>query len=245
MESTVTISFVVPAYNEELYVRRTVEAIHRSVEALGRAHEVIVADDSSSDGTASIAAAAGARVISVNHRQIAATRNSGAHSASGDLLVFVDADTEVNAAVVAAVVAAVDRGAVGGGCHFRFDGRIPFYGRCLEVFADVVYPIVRLASGCFLFCTREAFDAVGGFDEARFAGEEAAMSIALRRHGKFVIVPQTVTTSGRKLRAYRGRELAAMAADLARTRNAGRRRAGLDVWYGERRPDPEAPERGT
>src|SRR5262249_54166824 len=97
------------------------------------------------------------------------------------------------------------------------------------------------ASGCFLFCTRSAFNAVGGFDETRFAAEEAAMSIALRRIGKFVVVRPAVTTSGRKLRAYRGREVLAMAIQLARAGNAATRRDGLDIWYGERRLDPEPP----
>ena len=65
-----------------------------------------------------------------------------------------------------------------------------------------IYRIFRLASGCFLFCTREAFDAVCGFDERLFAAEEGAMSRALARHGRFVVLREFVVTSGRKLRAY-------------------------------------------
>lgn len=99
---------------------------------------------------------------------------------------------------------------------------------------------MRLAAGCFLFCTREAFDAVGGFDERLFAAEEAVMSRALRRHGRFVVLRESVTTSGRKLRAHSAREILGL---LVRLAVGGpktiQRREGLDVWYGERRADSE------
>jgi glycosyltransferase involved in cell wall biosynthesis len=237
------LSFIIPAHNEAEYVARTIAAAQRAARDLTLPYEVIVVDDSSSDDTAAIAARHEARVVPVAYRQIAAARNAGARVATGDLFVFVDADTEINVQVLRAVVDAVGTGAVGGGSHFRFDGRVPVYGQCMQVFADIVYPLARLASGCFLFCTRQAFEAVGGFDETRYAAEEAIMSRALRRHGRFVVVRPAVTTSGRKLRAYRGREMLAMAARLVRARNMGQHREGLDVWYGERRPDPEPPQR--
>jgi hypothetical protein len=98
-----------------------------------------------------------------------------------------------------------------------------------------------LASGCFLFCTREAFLSAGGFDEGLFGAEEAAMSRALRRQGRFVVLGEAVTTSGRKLRAHSAREVLGL---LTRLALAGprslRRREGLDLWYGERREDPGA-----
>jgi hypothetical protein len=103
-----------------------------------------------------------------------------------------------------------------------------------------------LASGCFLFCTREAFRAAGGFDETLFGAEEAAMSQAMRRQGRFVILRESVTTSGRKLRAYSGREFLILMARLLLGGPKGvRRRDGLDVWYGERRPDPAAGPRAN
>jgi hypothetical protein len=110
--------------------------------------------------------------------------------------------------------------------------------------AAVTVPLYRalgLASGCFLFCTREAFHAAGEFDERLFAAEEGAMSRALRRQGRFVILREFVVTSGRKLRAYRAREIFGL---LARLPLSGpesvRRREGLGLWYGERRTDPES-----
>jgi glycosyltransferase involved in cell wall biosynthesis len=236
------VSFIIPAYNEEYLIGRTLCALHQAAQPLGEAYEIIVVDDASSDRTAALAAAQGARVVTVNHRQIAATRNAGARVAAGEMFVFVDADTEVSEAAVRAAVKAMQNGAVGGGCGFRFDGTLPLYGRCVQLLAVFLYRLARLASGSFLFCTREAFAAVGGFAEELYAAEEAAMSTALKRHGRFVVLREVVTTSGRKLRAYSGREVLGMVGRLVRAGpKAVRQREGLDLWYGERRPDPHPP----
>src|SRR5688572_3670388 len=123
------LSFVVPAYNEEKWLAATLASIHAAANALGIDYEVVVANDASTDATASIAEAAGARVVSVENRQIAKTRNAGARAARGERLLFVDADTRVDEAVVGAAMAAMDAGAVGGGAGAVFDEGAPYYAR--------------------------------------------------------------------------------------------------------------------
>jgi len=238
-----SVSFIIPAYNEERLLGRTLSAIDAAARGLAESVELIVVDDASTDGTAAVAQAQGAQVVSVHCRHIAATRNAGAKAATGAMLVFVDADTIVSQAAVRGAIAAMRAGAAGGGCAFHFDGRLPLYGRVLAAVAVPLYRWAGLASGCFLFCTRDAFAAVGGFDETLFGAEEAAMSRALRRHGRFVILREAVTTSGRKLRAHSGREVLGTLLRLAlRGPKAMRRRDSLDIWYGERRADPDADE---
>jgi len=160
-----SLSFIIPAYNEERLLRRTLLAIDQVARGLTEPVEVIVVDDASIDGTAEIARAHNARVVSVSFRQIAATRNAGAQEAHGEWFVFVDADTIVTEAAVRGAIAAMRTGAVGGGCAVRFDGRVPRYGRVLVAIVAPLYRALGLAAGCFLFCTREAFHAAGGFDE--------------------------------------------------------------------------------
>jgi glycosyltransferase involved in cell wall biosynthesis len=234
------ISFIIPAYNEERFLGRTLKALFDAAQAMGQPFEVIVVDDASTDGTAAIAGEYGARVVAVEHRQIAATRNAGAKEAGGEMFIFIDADTVVTEAAVRAAVQAMRQGAAGGGCAFRFDGRIPLYGRMVAAIAVLLYRVLGLASGCFLYCTREAFSAAGGFNEGLFAAEEAAMSRALHRQGRFVVLRESVTTSGRKLRTHSMREVLGL---LARMALAGpkslRQREGLGLWYGERREDSE------
>jgi glycosyltransferase involved in cell wall biosynthesis len=236
------ISFIIPAHNEEHLLGRTLTALNAAARALVEPFEVIVVDDASTDCTAAIAREHGARVVSVEHRQIAATRNAGASAARGEMFVFIDADTIVTESAVAASVDAMRRGAAGGGSAFRFDGRLPFYGRILQAAASPLYRLLGLASGCFLFCTRDAFHAAGGFDASLYGAEEAAMSRALRRQGRFVILREVVITSGRKLRAHSAREILGTLIRLAFTGSNGvRKREGLEIWYGERRGDPGAP----
>jgi len=96
-----------------------------------------------------------------------------------------------------------------------------------------------LAAGCFMFCTRSAFLAVEGFDEAFFGAEELVMSRALKRHGKFVVLRQAVTTSGRKLRTHSVREMLMVMGRVAlRGPKAVKQRQGMELWYAERRDDP-------
>jgi cellulose synthase/poly-beta-1,6-N-acetylglucosamine synthase-like glycosyltransferase len=224
------ISFIIPAHNEAELIGRTLAAMHESARAVGEPYEVIVADDASLDGTGRIAQEHGAQVVAVNFRHIAATRNAGARVASGEMLFFVDADTMVTARAVRAAIGALRGGAVGGGSAVRFDGPVPLYAAILErvVFPELL-PLLKMAPGCFLFCTRRAYLAAGGFDEGLFWGEEVAFGKRLKRQGRFVMLREFVITSARKLRARSALDLLRVGAQLALGR-----RAGLEYWYGPR-----------
>ena len=217
----------------------TLDALHAAGAALNEPYELIVADDASTDRTSSIAERHGARVVRVAHRQIAATRNSGARAATGDLLIFVDADTIVSEAVVRAAVDAMRGGAAGGGASVEFERGVPWYAKLLMPGLAWFYRAAGLAPGCFLFCTRHAFVMVGGFDEAFFGAEEIVMSRALRNLGRFVVLRQAVTTSGRKLRTHSGVEVLKIAARMALLgTGAVKQRQGMELWYAKRRRDP-------
>ncbi len=233
------ISFIVPAHNEARFIGATLEAIH-GVREMDEACEVIVVDDASSDRTADIARQSGARVVAVAHRHIAATRNAGARDATGDVLFFVDADTLVDQAVVSAALEAMRQGAAGGGAAVRLCGNVARHERWVAMCLAWLFRATRIAPGCFLFCTRAAFDAVGGFDENYYAGEDVAISRALARHGRFVILRQGVRTSDRKLRTFSAIEHLRLVLHLLwRGKRLLRSREGLALWYGQRRNGPE------
>src|ERR1051325_9187994 len=101
------ISFIVPAHNEEFELSSTLAAIHLAASNAAQPYEIIVVDDASTDATPEIAAQAGAKVIRINRRQIAAARNAGARAAQGEYLFFVDADTRINGAHVSGGIAAL------------------------------------------------------------------------------------------------------------------------------------------
>ena len=104
------ISFIVPAHNEQACLGRTLQAIHDSARVVGQPYEIIVVDDASTDATAEIARQHNATLVPVNHRQIAATRNSGGRAANGERLFFIDADTIINPRAVAEALRYMDKG---------------------------------------------------------------------------------------------------------------------------------------
>jgi cellulose synthase/poly-beta-1,6-N-acetylglucosamine synthase-like glycosyltransferase len=235
------ISFIVPAHNEERVIGPTLASIHAAAREAARPYEIIVADDSSTDGTGTLARREGARVVSVRCRQIAAARNAGARAALGDIFIFIDADTTVSAQTLGASLRALEQGAAGGGATFVLEGRIPLHGRVLARLVRASMRAGRLAAGCYLFCRRDAFEGAGGFDERLFATEEIALSQALKRSGPVVILAETVETSGRKLRTHSVWDLLRLlSAFLSSGGQALRSRTHLDLWYGSRRVDPDA-----
>jgi glycosyltransferase involved in cell wall biosynthesis len=233
-------SFIIPAWNEAPIIGATIDAVHAAAQALSEPYEVVVADDGSTDETAAIAGRHGARVVTAVHRQIAATRNSGARVATGEFLIFVDADTLVNAPVVGAAIAAMRQGAVGGGSAVAMDDDVPWHAKAVLPVLVLGFRLAGFASGCFVFCTRSAFDAVGGFDERYFGAEELVMSRALKRQGRFVVLKQAVVTSGRKLRTHSTLEFwRLMIRAGIRGPKGVQQRERMDLWYAPRREDPK------
>jgi glycosyltransferase involved in cell wall biosynthesis len=234
------ISFIVPAYNEELELPRTIESIRLA--AKDRQHEIIVVDDASTDQTPTIAQSAGAQLVSIKRRQIAAARNAGARASTGDILFFVDADTRINEKHVAGAVGAVEAGRPGGSARIAIGGVVPMWARISLKLFCVIYFAFGLGAGAFLFTTRKNFDAVGGFDETLFIGEEVYLSLALQKLGRLKILREPVLTSGRKLRMYSAREvLGNTLRVLLRGPRAARSREGLHIWYDGKREQRSAP----
>lgn len=233
------ISFIVPAHNEEACLGRTLEAIHESAGTTGDPYEIIVVNDASTDATAEIARQNNATVVSVNHRQIAATRNSGGHAANGERLFFVDADTTTNSKAVALAMRQMDKGVVGGGCpvHFGKGEPLPLYARLVDPVVVALAPLAGFTGGAFLFCTREAFRATGGFNERLYCSEEGDFILALKREGRFVVLWKPVHTSGRRFRTTSGLQVLALCAKVIVSpfKTLTRRSAVESIWYDSNR----------
>ena len=234
------ISFVVPAHNEELELPATLRAIHAAVSSSGQSYEINVVDDASTDATPEIASSAGARVVHIDRRQIAAARNAGGQAAHGEYLFFVDADTRINRAHVSEAIAAMEAGYSGGSARVNMDGLIPIWGRLLLRGFSSIYFGLNLGAGAFLFTTRRNFDFIGGFDEQYFAGEEVYFSLELKKLGGFKVLREPVITSGRKFRMYPAKHfLRKFFGVIVRGPRGVRSRAKLSLWYdGKREKHP-------
>jgi hypothetical protein len=166
------------------------------------------------------------------------------------VFIFVDADTTITGEVYRATLAALEDGAHGGGSLVAFDQPVPLYVRLMLPIALWVNRTFRMAAGCYIYATRDAFRSVGGFDEALFAAEETSFSRAMKNVGRFHVVDASVTTSARKLRAYSARTIFGTMLKLVVMalfrRRAFADRKHFDLWYAPRRVDPkEQSERNT
>jgi glycosyltransferase involved in cell wall biosynthesis len=231
------LSFIVPAFNEELELPATLSAIRAAANATSEPFEIIVANDGSTDGTEAVAAKGGARIVTINRRQISAARNAGAGEARGDILFFVDADTRISSAHVTGAQGVLAAGCAGGGARVNTDGVVPLWGRIfVRVFSAFYFTAANLGAGAFLFTTRQNFDRAGGFDETLFAGEEVYFSQALKKLGPFRVLADPVVTSGRKLRMNSARRILGLSLGIMlRGKRGVRSRDRLDLWYDGKR----------
>jgi hypothetical protein len=187
------ISLVIPAHNEAAYLPRLLDSVaaaqarYRGGGGAGSI-EVIVADNASTDRTASVAAARGCRVVPVAKRTIGAARNGGARAARGEILAFVDADSQIAAETFNEIDRVMmDAAVIGGTSGARFERLSPGI-----VATHAMLAIVGAVLGGWrslrdwhvdtgvVFCRRRDFEAIGGYREDRLFAEDVAFLLALR-----------------------------------------------------------------
>ena len=240
----VKISVIVPAFNEERLLGESLAQIKSAARAFaqrGWDFELIVCDNNSTDRTAEIARAAGATVVFEPVNQIARARNSGAAAATGDWLIFVDADSHPSAELFADVAEQINRGrCLAGGSTVRLDSH-HWLSELVNAFWNFLSRSGRLLAGSFIFCETAAFRRIGGFSEKLFAGEELELSGRLKKLARetgraMVILHQhPLVTSARKLRLYSFREYFRLLLRAGFNRRTLADREACYMWYDGRR----------
>ena len=239
------ISVVIPAFNEERLLGDSLREIRRAMAVFkerGWEAELIVCDNNSTDRTAEIGHAAGAQVVFEPVNQIARARNCGAAAATGDWLVFVDADSHPSRELFADVADEISAGhCVLGGSTVRLETK-SFFGRLGCSIWNCVSRMRHLVAGSFIFVEAAAFREIGGFSNELFAGEELDLSLKLQKVAKrcrkriVILHRHPLLTSARKLNLYSQRELFTffIKAAFARKRVL-RSREECGPWYDGRR----------
>ena len=192
------LTVIVPAFNEEACLAPTLDSVHAASERL-RARsrvdiETIVVDNNSNDGTATVARTRGATVIHEPVQGIGRARNTGARHATGDVLVFVDADVIVPRTFLDAVHAAMgDPKCIGGGADVDYRPRRRLVGLYLRAWR-LLGNLAGMVQGAAQFCRKSAFQQVGGYDETAWIGEDVDFYWSLQ---------ELATKSGRTVRLVR------------------------------------------
>lgn len=240
------VSVVIPAFNEEKLLPATLAAVRAAGLAFARRGwdwETVVCDNNSSDRTAAVARAAGARVAFEPVNQIGRARDTGARAAMGEWLVFVDADSIPDGSLFSDIADALASGRfVGGGATVRLPDESPWIARLFALGWSLWSRLAGWAAGSCIWVEARAFRAVGGFGTEVYAGEEVWLSRRLGRLARaegrrFAILSRhPLLTSDRKVRLYRlGDHLRLFFRMVLTLGRAARRREDCDFWYDGRR----------
>src|SRR5438445_7198 len=198
------VSVIVPTWNEGKWLPTLLDALRAQTVPPS---EIVVADSGSSDETLGIARSAGAIVTEGERRGPGEGRNRGARIASGEILVFVDADCVPPRNLIESVVRALaDPTVVGGATGF-----VPADGRAFERLlfrlangyqrAMTLWGLPHNAGYCFFF-RKAAFERLRGIREDMLLNETHDLAMRSRALGRFVILPVAVETAMRRFRAY-------------------------------------------
>lgn len=191
-----TISIIMPTLNEERTIELTLARLRQRFPQC----EIIVVDGGSTDRTVSLAQKY-ARVITGN-RGRANQMNTGAESASGDILWFIHADTRVDEQGMDAIQKAMENNdVIGGGFKLEFIED----GVALRLIAKLSNIRARYLQWVFgdqsMFVRRSEFEAIGGFPNLAIM-EDLEISRILKRRGKLVLLPVASETSARRFIAH-------------------------------------------
>ncbi|MBS0181370.1 MAG: glycosyltransferase [Nitrospira sp.] len=239
------LSIIIPAFNEARLIERCLQSVSVSIAAnqtSGFTSEIIVVDNNSTDNTAELARQSGARVVFEPINQIGRARNAGAAHATGDWLLFLDADSLLIPGLLADILRMIESGKyVGCGSTLHMDG-LPWWADVTLRIWTGVSILFRWAAGALVVCRRDAFQDVGGFDQNLYALDEIALSKQLKQWGRkrglrfTILTRHPLETSSRKISLYSGREIAGQIFRvLLLPRKTLRDKKQLSVWYDGRR----------
>lgn len=199
------VSIVIPAYNEEKYIGRTLESV-KKLETKDWDTEILVINGGSTDETEDVAKRYGAKVVDEPHKGIGFARQEGIKHATGDIIAFTDADTVVPADWLTRHVTALAKpGVVFTYGTFRVvDGKFPYYQFINFIQPHWLWWLHHLlgkpiAAGQNMAFWREKAIEIGGFDDKILLFEDIDFAIRMKKIGKVVFVPEIIViSSGRR-----------------------------------------------
>lgn len=239
------ISVIVPAFNEEKLLGASLAVIQASAAAFtsrGWEFELVVCDNNSTDRTGEIARAAGARVVFEPFNQIGRARNAGAAAATGDWLVFVDADSHPSRGLFSDVADQIHSGKIlAGGSTVELDEKM-FGAGLVTGLWNLTSRVNKWLAGSFIFVEISAFRELGGFDPEIFAAEELELSQRLKKIARArgqqitVLHRHPLRTSARKMKLYSKAEMwRFFLRSIFSHRQTIRSREAAYLWYDGRR----------
>lgn len=157
------ISVIIPAHNEEGYIGKTIEALNKNAVLF----ELVVVCDSCTDNTGEIAKQYTNIVFNVDFQTVSKTRNFEVSKSSGDILVFLDADTIVSDNYLNEISIMCESYDMG--CAKSLSESKTFLGRYIA-WLNSLYGKKNIGGNFFI--KKDLFNKLGGFNESMKRGED-------------------------------------------------------------------------
>ncbi len=199
---SVTFSIVIPAHNEENYIKK---ALHSIKQQTYQNHETIVVTNGCTDKTEEIIkkrANEKLKHFNLNAANVSRARNYGASQAQGEYLLFLDADSTLEQDALQKIKTSFkDKHAV---ASTLSKPDLPKISHNLAFNFKNAYLTTKLYKGCSgaLICRRTDFDKVNGYDADLKVREHRKLILKLLQHGKYKCVPTTTTVSTRRMKNW-------------------------------------------
>ena len=199
------LSVIIPAYNEEKCLPKTLQYIADALSILTCPSEIIVVDNDSKDNTRQIAESFGAKVFAEGEHNISRVRNTGAQNSTGNVLIFVDADTLVPNTLFQRIAGVMkDERCFAGAVSVEYAN---LQSRWMKVYLlgwKFWGMVFNMKQGAAQFCRKSVFESLQGYDESIFMGEDVEFYWRLSRFARqndgylYFVENPNVTTSARR-----------------------------------------------
>lgn len=210
------ISLIIPAYNEEKLIEKTLVSVlaakKKFEKDLRNTLQIVVVDNNSQDRTVEICRKYDVTILFEKINNIAKVRNIGARYASGEVLCFLDADSEVSSNIFLLIKEYMQTNKyIGGGTKFKLDRKNLIFSMIFV--GSVLATHVIGLSGVLIYTKKEYFEEIGGFNEKFYAAEDIDFVLRMREYGKKFgkhycnIYRGYVVTSSRKFKALKFKDL--------------------------------------
>lgn len=198
VEKKPLISIIIPAYNEDKYIRKTL----RSAKRQSYPHkEIIVVNNASTDLTSEKIKPYTYREIYLNEKGISLAKNAGARKANGDILVFLDADSIMRKDLLDKVFEAYQEGYLAGIAKAAFDKQT-FMSTLYTHAQYITRTLLLKIPAAFLYIKKDVFFNLGGFDESLKLAEDVVLARkVISTHGRDsikIIKDSGIITSARR-----------------------------------------------
>jgi glycosyltransferase involved in cell wall biosynthesis len=206
------VSIIIPTYFEEKYIESCLKSIRK--QKTSKKIEIIVVDSNSLDRTRKIAKRYADKLINIGERGVGKARNIGAKVASGNILIFVDADTVLHENFVETLTKKLENKRTvccSGYISYKDENLNPFVNICVYFWFRLNYLISLISckigfpllpSVC-IGCKKWAFDKIGGFNENLIVGEDIDFSLRMRKAGNCCICKESLAWSSvRRVKKY-------------------------------------------